>query len=516
MLLVALAAVTYLFYIVSVRVFPGGSDKASTILAGQAMGEGNWLLHGWILTSDSLWATDALFYAGAVHVFGLRPILFNVEPAVMAALSVMAGALIAAHGRRGAAVPVGMATVAALLVLPTRSLARFMLGNGFHVSTVLVALVAFLLLQRRRADWSFVLAIVLLGLGMASDLLLVAYAIVPILVAAALAALRERAWRPALVPASAAAGGGVVGLLVYWVRSALGGFSQGAAMAIVHSHQRAINLKAIPVYGGSLLGFNTHLFGAAVVPIDLQHTHLLGTVLVVACLLAAVVAVTVSVLRPHGATADQRDRFLDDTLLAAVAGPVVIFVLLATTGPPGTRYLVPSVMFACVLSGRIVARAWERFSHRLVTRLLGVAGVAAMLCAAAGIGFMVARTPPVPSADRLVTFLEDHDLTRGVGDYWSASVCTVESDGHVAVRPVWGLGDGRIGRSLYESPSSWYKGQSFQFLVYQTPAYEGVDATSAARSWGRPEDAYAIAGYNVLVYARPFQIPPSGAAGPGP
>lgn len=285
-------------------------------------------------------------------------------------------------------------------------------------------------------------------------------------------------------------------------------------MAIVHSHQRAINLRAIPVYGGSLLGFNTRLFGGAVVPIDLQHTHLLGAVLVVACLLVAVVALTVSVLRGHGTISDQRDRFLDDTLLAAVAGPVVTFVLLAATGASGARYLVPSAMFACVLSGRMVARAWEQFSHRLVTRLLGVAGAIAMLCAAAGMGFVVAGTPSVPSADRLVTFLEDHDLTRGVGGYWSASVCTVDSDGRVAVRPVSGLADGRIGRYLYESPASWYTGQSFQFLVYQTPAYEGVDLASAARSWGPPQGIYTVAGYHVLVYARPFQVPPSGAAGP--
>lgn len=511
-LLVALGAVTYWFYVVSVHLFPGGSDKASTILAGQAMGGGNWILHGWILTGDSLWATDVLFYAGAVHIFGLRPILFNVEPAVVAALCVLVGALIAAHGRRGAAVPLGMVTVAGLLVLPTHSLAYFMLGNGFHVSTVLVALVAFLLLQRRRADWSFVLGIAVLGLGMASDLLLVAYAIVPILVAAGLAALRERAWRPALVPASAAVGGGLLGLLVEWVRRALGGFRLGHAVRIVHAHQMAVNLKAIPVYGGSLLGFNTHLL-RGVVPIDLQRTHVFGAALVAACLLAAVVAVAVGVVRGPGTreVARQGDRFLDDVLLIAVIGPVVTFVLLAVTGPPGARYLVASVVFASVLAGRMVARAWERFSHELVARLLGVVGVAALLCAAAGMGFVVAKTSPVPKAVRLVTFLEDHHLTSGVGDYWAASVCTVDSDGRVVVRPVWGLRDGRIGRTLYESPVSWYKGRTFQFLVYQTPVYQKVDAASAARSWGPPQDNYTVAGYHVLVWARPFRVPSSGA-----
>lgn len=507
----AFGAVTYLLFVVSTRIYPGDADKASIILAGQAMGGGNWLLHGWILTNDSLWATDVLFYAVAVHIFGVRPILFHLESAFVAALCVAVGACIAVQGRRGKAIPVGVLTVAALLVLPTYRFAYFMVGDGFHVSTALVALLAFLLLRRGSADWSAALAVVLLALGMASDFLLVAYALVPLLVAAGLAALRQRQWQPALVPAAAAIAGTALGLLLGWGRSALGGFGVVSEVPIAHAHQMLLHLKAVPTDVAILLGFDTRPYARGVVALDLARAHIVGAAVVTACLLTAVAALGLDLAHRRRRDASRhRDRFLDDCLLGAVAGPVVTFVLLTETRTSGAHYLVPGVLFAAVLSARVVARAWERFSPGLVPRLLGAAGVAALLCAAAEVGLVVAAPAPTPPVARLVSFLERHHLTRGLGAYWSASVCTVESDEQVVVRPV-ADSTGRIGRRLYESPTDWYSGETFQFLVYQTPRSDrGVNLATAARSWGPPKDTYAVAGYHILVWAFPLRVPPSG------
>ena len=48
------AALVVVLYAASEHLFPGGSDKASTILEGESMGDGNLLLHGWILTGFAL------------------------------------------------------------------------------------------------------------------------------------------------------------------------------------------------------------------------------------------------------------------------------------------------------------------------------------------------------------------------------------------------------------------------------------------------------------------------------
>ena len=61
---------------------------------------------------------------------------------------------------------------------------------------------------------------------------------------------------------------------------------------------------------------------------------------------------------------------------------------------------------------------------------------------------------------------------------------------------------------MYESTSSWYAGQHFQFLVYQLPVYEGVDAASATKTWGAPPQTYLVGSCRVLVWSTAFSVPP--------
>ena len=108
---------------ISARVYAGGSDRATAIREGQAVGSGNVLLHGWILTHDSFWTIDAFFYALAVRVGGLRTGLLNLEPALAVAIAVVVGALVASRGHRGGAAIAGAATAVVLLAFPTNAMA---------------------------------------------------------------------------------------------------------------------------------------------------------------------------------------------------------------------------------------------------------------------------------------------------------------------------------------------------------------------------------------------------------
>ena len=67
---------------------------------------------------------------------------------------------------------------------------------------------------------------------------------------------------------------------------------------------------------------------------------------------------------------------------------------------------------------------------------------------------------------RLVTFLEAHHLTSGIGGYWESSVATVGSDGAVTIRAVL---PGTLQPDLWEAKGSWYDSRSNRatFLAYQ-------------------------------------------------
>ena len=118
---------------------------------------------------------------------------------------------------------------------------------------------------------------------------------------------------------------------------------------------------------------------------------------------------------------------------------------------------------------------------------------------------------PVQPASQLASYLEQHHLTRGIGDYWSASIVTVASSDAVVVRPVTTLLGGlHIGRYLRQSSSSWYGG-GFEFLVYNavTP-WDDVEAQSALASFGPPREVAVVGRYRVLTWAHDLSIEPDG------
>jgi hypothetical protein len=93
--LLAFSGLVAILYAISTHLYAGGSDMATTILEGQAIGGGHLLLHGWILNRDSFWTTDALVFALAVRADGLRPSLLDLGPALVVAVTIVAGAFIA-------------------------------------------------------------------------------------------------------------------------------------------------------------------------------------------------------------------------------------------------------------------------------------------------------------------------------------------------------------------------------------------------------------------------------------
>jgi hypothetical protein len=496
---------------ISARVYAGGSDRATAILEGQAVGSGNVLLHGWILTHDSFWTIDAFFYALAVRIGGLRPGLLNLEPALAVAIAVVVGAFVASRGHRGGAAIAGATTAVVLLAFPTNAMSSFLLGGPDHVSTAVLALLAFIFLRRGRFDWRWAAAVAALAFGMLGDLLMVAYGIAPVLGAGVVSMRRKRDWRVGIAAVTASAAAIVASELVSWLARAMGAFESVDGVSVATSAQMLANLRHVLSYGAGLVGF-TYGFDAGRVPTVLQDFHVLGALLIVACSAAAIAKLVRGVVRGRrkgsGPRMETGSWWLDDVLVIAMFGSAATFVVLAVSGVPGARYLVATIVFASVLSGRIVAQAWQRLRSGRMTRAVCVVGVAVSLCFAAGLGCTLAQPVAAQSASTLASFLEAHHLRIGVGGYWAASITTVESKGAITVRPVWANQEGKLGRYMKLSSANWYAGQQFQFLVYETPVYQGVDSASGVKTWGPPAHTYVVGGYHVLVWSNTFSVAP--------
>jgi len=189
-------------------------------------------------------------------------------------------------------------------------------------------------------------------------------------------------------------------------------------------------------------------------------------------------------------------------------------VLAASSSPAYGRYLTAGIIFGAILAGRVVGRVAQGLEWRTVGRLVAAVGLAATACYGAGVALNLGAPAPVAHAVPLASWLEAHHLHDGVGDYWSASIVTVDSSGSVKVRPVFSPDARKLVGYNRNSTSDWYK-ESFRFVVYRLGTTWGnVNWQTAVRTFGPPSKAYIVAqSYQVMVWDRPLHVPPEPSFG---
>ncbi|MHB8452978.1 MAG: hypothetical protein ACYDAQ_21375, partial [Mycobacteriales bacterium] len=463
--------------------------------------------HGWSLSLDSFWGVDAPFYAVATALAGVRPALLHVVPAVIAGLVVIIGVALARDGRPGIAGLAGGATVLALLGLPARPLAYFLLQGPLHVGTALECLVAFAALARARPGRWWFLAVAVLAAGLVGDLLALAFGVTPVLLAGGVAMARRRDWRAGVPAVTAGVSAVLVAGLLREAAKLVGTFSIARPNPTSTGRAELASLARIPSYALTIFGVHQGGFAAPGMPRALEAVHAVGLALVVvAVVIAAAALVRGALTGPAPTVAGGEPWRLDDFLVLAFFAALATFVLLTVDSSADyLRYLTAGVIFGAVLAGRLVARA---AAH---SRVLAGPGLVVLIAYAAA--FAVTLTQPAPPQPivPLARFLAAHGLVSGIGDYWSASIVTVQTRGAVTVRPVVDAPDGRLVRYGRQSARSWYAGKSFDFLVYDVSyPFGGVDAASAAATFGAPAQRYLVNGYAVLVYAHPVSVSPVG------
>ena len=523
--LLGAVGLTLLFYFLSVRVGFADSDTATAVLEGNDMAAGHVTLHGWALSVDSFWTVDALFYSVATLLVGVKAMLLHLVPAVIAMLTVVIGIVIARDGRRGAPAAAATVTVVCLLALPGHYLAFFFLRGPFHVATTLWCLVAFYAFRKGRFGWGWAVGVAFLAAGLLGDLQMVGLGLFPVVCAGLATALRTRSLRFGAPLVAGAAAAGVLAVAVRVVAVRIGAFAIGGVQQSAAPRQVVTNLEHVPSMFVRMLGIGS---GSGGVPPVLEWVHIVGVIVVVGALAWHTVRLVTAMVRgsiatPPGAPtvrpqetgATDTPWRLDDLLFFGCAGGIGAFALLAPTSDFNfDRYLTGSIVFGSVLAARMVALWIAAHPRPEVVRGAAVLGAVCVLAFASSVGIaMHVGSGGVESAQPVSTlgrFLESHNLTSGIGDYWSSSVTTVTTDGAVVVRPVTVRPDNTIVRYERQSDSAWYAGQQFQFLVYNTAIPAGVNTTSATTTFGPPSTVYAVGPYRVLEWGRPLTVSAEG------
>jgi hypothetical protein len=506
----AYVVLVVLLYASARHAFAGDSDGATVVLQGQTMGGGNVTLHGWALSLDSFWTVDAVAYMFVEWVTGVRDALLFLVPSMIAGAVVIVGALLAKDRRRGIPGIAAAATVVVVLALPSHVLANVFLRGPLHVGTALLCLCAFAGLRRGRFGWGWIAAVLCLAAGVLGDFQTAVLGVGSVVTAGLVAMLRTRGWRGGSSEVTAALAALLTAGLVRTGAIVLGTFSVNANHPVASGSQVLTNLARVPTWGANMLGVGGGRLGSGGVPVALDAVHWVGLVVVVVAIVAAAVALVRGAIRGSSSTEETQAAWrLDDLLVLGVFADIGVFLALTTSKDPGfLRYLTAAVIFGAVLAGRWVGRVAAALpSARPTRRAAAAAALAIVALSTVAFSFTLAGATPRQPVTQLDRFLEARQLDAGIGDYWSASITTVATGGAVTVRPVISTPAGRVVRYERQSDASWYKNQRFDFLVYNTARpWGGVDASTAASTFGPAARTYAVGPYRVLVWRHPVFV----------
>jgi hypothetical protein len=507
----AFSLLVFCFVLASRHAFGSNSDDATLVLQGQSMSSGHLTLQGWDLSYDSFWTVDVLFYALGVRILGVTPLLLNLVPAIIAALLVVVAILVTRQGRRDRGFFAGAAVIVALLALPGPALAYFLLQGGWHAATTLWCLLIFAGVSKSSGRWQLAGATALVAAGLLGDLLTLTLVVAPLVLAGAVAARRERSWRACSRHLVAVLGGGVLALVVRGLALVVGTFAIGSRSVLATGSQLHSNLTAIPSQLAGLFGVTGFVGGTATTSIVLRIANGLLFTLVLAAVGVAFIHIAKSLFSRQRARVESSEwSNLDDLLAIAFVCDLVAYTLFSTFSYVDfARYLLPGLVFISVLAARMTGRIVRR-GIRL--NRVGLAVLGAVVLAACATDFLANSVGPNANqeARSLSSFLLSKNLHSGVGDYWSSSIVTVDSDDVVAVRPVDLLpASGTLTRYTLQSAASWYTGTAFTFFVYDTAhVWHDVTAPAAEKTFGPPSQIYDVGTYRVLVYAKGFHVAP--------
>lgn len=512
--IVVAAGVAVLLSFVGHQNISQSSDSTGPLLQAKAVLGGNITLSHWTLSLDSFWTVEVPFYVLGIALVGVNPVLLAVVPAVVAALVFLVGLWLTTD-RRGVAPGVAAGvTLFVLVALPSPYMAGFLLLSGNHVATALFCLVGFACFRRGRFDRWWVVGVVVLALVIQGDLQALFYGVIPVAAAGVFAGVRLRRWQATLPGVSAAAATAAAAVVLRLALVAIGVYSVGAANQLATRHEMIANLRYALEWGGKLLGLTS-----TQAPDWLQGIHVLAALLVVVALAGALVGLVRGLWRgSRDGSGGQEGWRTDDLLLVGVFCDLVVFVALTRENLGGYgRYLMPGIVFSAVLAARLIDRlarsgALRRSLHWWGPKAAVLAGACVVVAAFAG-GFAanVQGRPPVAQNTAVLQFLKEHHLHRGIGDYWDASILTVDSHHQIVIRPVAAAydPDGRVERYERMSSDGWYRGVAFQFFVFNAAnPWAGDDAASAEKTFGQPQKIYKVGIYDIMTWPSPIRIRP--------
>jgi hypothetical protein len=475
-------------YIAQARTIATVSEGASQALQGWDMLHGNLLLRGWSLSDVSFYTTELPEYALVELVRGLNSNTVPLAAAISYFLQVVLAGILARGRATGREAWVrSLIAVGIMLAPPLGAPTALLMSSPDHTGTHVPLLLIYLVLDRVRPRWwvPIVITAMLIWAQVADTLVLVEGAL-PIAAVCAVRMYRRRGpwsgqWYDLSLAAGALLSAGVAKVILKAIAQA-GGFY---ARTVIVAFGTPAQISAVfwTKVGNFLLVFGADFFGKV-----FGHSAAIALIHLVA--VALVIWALVHVIR--------RFYVEDDQILQmfTVAFVIVLFAYILGSKPDSNE-IVGLLPIGAVLAGRALGP--KVISTGLVPVLAVVFAVYSLLL------LHNATTPAQKNPnDRVATWLQANHYKYGLAGFWNASSITVETGGHVEVRPVRTYLNSVVAAN-FQTDSTWYNPTRHKanFLIWVTKGFCGnlcLTREGIQGSFGKPAMVHRIGHYVVLVY----------------
>ncbi|MBR0559606.1 hypothetical protein [Neokomagataea anthophila] len=484
--------------------WPKTSDQAGYFEAGLAVLHGNWRLHGWMLTPPDFWTSDialSALLAGVWHLLGhpeQSPVLMMLQPAILWTGLVLSAFYITLKRLS----TLGQRLGAAILLLPCLAfplmrspMAYFITLSAIHVGTVIYGLWALhwadYALKTQKKHPLYLCALMIL-LGTIGDPLMDYTATGAILGCTLLCAQTPHKQRLRVIIGTIIAAIGGKGLVA--LNTAQGGFQTEAMESRFSTWEQL----------GHNIGTTVHdlllVFGAD--PSGRLINASLPEILRIGLVLLGIIALG------YTTRTWWHTRTANFTLLLTLFTGLNLCALafsnrIELDGNPiaTARYLFPAwAALSC-----LIALHWARHRYAISLALLVL-----YTTIQADKHDLPHHSTGILSAEdgALYHFLDQHDLSIGIGSWWSSLNIQAASLQRIQVMPGMHDAQGNIHPFFHIQPSfDWNTLTKKRFFVLLPQPEETFSKTDILHSFGEPSETYKIGRYDILIYPNTHSLP---------
>ena len=489
----------------------GDSDSAFPVIAGRAVLHGNFLLHGYYLSSlVTYYPVDLYLNAAFIKIFGFGTVLIYIVP-IFIFLALIVVAIIYVKERfnnknDGPSLKIGIFMLFIFLALPVGAFAFFMLQE-LHGSTIVLSLITILLfskfIKRKVGGYIYLFfGFVLLTITLINDNLALVIAVIPLLAAlsvfyyadfkgrtagetaggikktsylfAFLAVILAVASKKIIISIIRGSGGfrlAPIGLPIAFVRL------KYLTKNIYFFFSALFRLFEANFFGKNLLSVFTFLSMAKFI--------IIGTVFIF--LFYKIAARFLK--KPTGEEGGRLNfnDFIDLTLLFGIIFLSAAFLLSnIALSKASARYLAPVIVYGLILAFRNIPAPVSKYYDRISFKIIG-----AVIIVVYTSSFIYAALTPIPKSPfrPLGKWLFKHNLTYGYGSYWDLGVITLMTKGKVKIRQVYAPYN-KVTQYKWLSKTSWYKKKGFFVIYTKNFIYGNISKETIINTFGKPFQVY--------------------------